>query len=600
MIKRSDNSPLSLTSSLRRGIVIPSIIILLVVLIVIFSGSFLIKDEIYQQQLSTVNAINREADLYFNDVETLIKFISEAVQEYSSEEQKEFLKKIRTNYPRFSSLYLLNSDGIVTVDDSEFESIKGLDYSRESFYLQTSSNKNIYISSPSISLSTGNISIVTAFPILKNDNLNGIVVGELNLTLLQKTIEKIVIEKDNVVFIVDPSNTVIVHPDYTMVQERWNLSNHPLLNKKTNSIASILSYFKSEEFYLGSIVEMKYGWKVITEQRTIDAVRSIITLIVISVGAFIICLITIYFSQFRILKSVTTSINGFVNSADIISKGGLTEGFIDTNREYSEILSLEKSISLMVKSIREHEMFLENRVDDRTKELNLEIENRLKIEDDLQEAIQTQQVLFREVNHRVKNNLTSIISMINKEYDRSETSGLTVLLPVLNDLKNRIGGLSRVHSLLSESGWRPLFLSELCTQTILGSLNGVDLEQDVNLTISDTDTRINSDYAHNIALIINEMVTNTIKYGLNISEQTRISVLIVDDKNSINIKYKDNGPGFSNEVLDGNIGDSHIGIGLITGIIKRSLKGSVSYYNDNGAVTEINFENILDEVITNE
>ncbi len=82
-----------------------------------------------------------------------------------------------------------------------------------------------------------------------------------------------------------------------------------------------------------------------------------------------------------------------------------------------------------------------------------DITERKKAEQDLRKYAQTQEVLLREVNHRVKNNLSAVIGMLYKELDCAEEKGMTGYLNVLNDLVGRIAGLSTVHSMLSASGW---------------------------------------------------------------------------------------------------------------------------------------------------
>ncbi|MDH5299514.1 MAG: PAS domain S-box protein, partial [Desulfobulbaceae bacterium] len=94
--------------------------------------------------------------------------------------------------------------------------------------------------------------------------------------------------------------------------------------------------------------------------------------------------------------------------------------------------------------------------------LGRDITERKKAEEKLREYAVTQEVLLREVNHRVKNNLAAIISMLHKEEDRAKSDGMTDSLSLPHDLEGRIRGLSTVHSLLTEHAWRPLPLAELC------------------------------------------------------------------------------------------------------------------------------------------
>ena len=69
--------------------------------------------------------------------------------------------------------------------------------------------------------------------------------------------------------------------------------------------------------------------------------------------------------------------------------------------------------------------------------LQLEITERLRVEEELRQYAETQEVLVREVNHRVKNNLTAIISMLHMEEDLAESEAQSAYLPSLRDLVGR-------------------------------------------------------------------------------------------------------------------------------------------------------------------
>ncbi|HES60056.1 MAG TPA: PAS domain S-box protein, partial [Caldithrix sp.] len=95
-----------------------------------------------------------------------------------------------------------------------------------------------------------------------------------------------------------------------------------------------------------------------------------------------------------------------------------------------------------------------------------DITERKLTEDKLRNYAETQQVLLREVNHRVKNNLATIISMLHKEEDRAASKGYANHLPVLQNLENRVNGLLTVHSILASINWQPVELSQLCEKVI--------------------------------------------------------------------------------------------------------------------------------------
>lgn len=213
-----------------------------------------------------------------------------------------------------------------------------------------------------------------------------------------------------------------------------------------------------------------------------------------------------------------------------------------------------------------------------------------RAEEELKTYAKTQEVLLREVNHRVKNNLSALISILHKEEDRAEASGNSSYSPLLNELIGRIQGLSTVHSMLSASGWKPIRCSELCRKIIGGAMTSIHFNKDYNIKIQESEIEISSTQAHHLTLVLNELATNTMKHSKNNGEILEISVIITRSNGQINIAYKDNGCGYPESILKGDRSKANIGFGLIKGIVEQSLQGDLEIRNDNGAVTEIKFE----------
>ncbi|WP_231716584.1 PAS domain S-box protein [Desulfosarcina alkanivorans] len=208
----------------------------------------------------------------------------------------------------------------------------------------------------------------------------------------------------------------------------------------------------------------------------------------------------------------------------------------------------------------------------------------------LQEYAETQEVLLREVNHRVKNNLAVIISMLHKEEDLAKLKGQTAPLSLLHDLEGRIRGLLTVHSMFSASNWQPLFLSQLCRQIIKGNIDSNTAA--IKLSVSASDVLVDSNQAHHLSMVINELTTNTLKYAIRKGNRSRIDVDIKDDAGKVFLTFRDNGPGYPENIIKGNYAGASIGFELVTGIVKKSLRGTISFKNENGAVIEIGFDTI--------
>ncbi len=195
----------------------------------------------------------------------------------------------------------------------------------------------------------------------------------------------------------------------------------------------------------------------------------------------------------------------------------------------------------------------------------------------LDEYAQAKSVLLEEVNHRVKNNLTILLSMLNLAIQQKAYSPEQFYA----DFSSRIHALSLVHSLLSSTKWDPIRLADLCRQIVQ-----TNLPDNARVIINPSEVRIASDMAHNLALVINEISTNSSKHAA-IKGNLEVTIDISADLQYITLTYGDNGPGYTENVLAGKVAKSSTGINMIKGIVTTSLYGSVTFTNCNGAFVTI-------------
>lgn len=217
-----------------------------------------------------------------------------------------------------------------------------------------------------------------------------------------------------------------------------------------------------------------------------------------------------------------------------------------------------------------------------------DVTKRTSDENRLRKYAETQRTLLQEVNHRVKNNLMVIISMLHKEEDSARHSGEASYIPFLEELQGRIDGLLTVHSMLSSVDWQPLKLYALCDQIVRGVLKSSVKE--VVLSVTPSNLMVDSNQSHNLTLVLNELATNSLKYAVSGSDHPCVDISISERDGKICIIFRDNGPGFPDAIISGNLQGRGIGFDLVTGIVRKSIRGTISFWNDKGAVSEICFE----------
>ena len=193
----------------------------------------------------------------------------------------------------------------------------------------------------------------------------------------------------------------------------------------------------------------------------------------------------------------------------------------------------------------------------------------------LLEALEAREALLHEVNHRVKNSLQLVSSLLSLQASRSTDPELRAGLA---EARSRIGVVAQVHRRLYQAGTHgriddlASFLRELSDDTVAA----LDPEGRINLTFtSPTEDNANAvrapiDRAVPLALIVSELVTNAVKYAFPDDQDgtIRVSVQRAEEEGGmLAISVKDDGIGLP-EDFDPTA-SSGVGMRVVTTLVKQ-------------------------------
>jgi two-component sensor histidine kinase len=139
--------------------------------------------------------------------------------------------------------------------------------------------------------------------------------------------------------------------------------------------------------------------------------------------------------------------------------------------------------------------------------------------------------------------------------------------------------------MLSRSSWAPVPVHELAGQIIHAALQAVPWRQAAVVTVKPGAEKVSPRQAGALAMVINELATNSVKYGNPAGGAVTIGFEAESDQEGMTLRYRDNGPGYPPEVLAQE--RSNIGLKLIHELVKGTLGGQVTIANDHGAVTTL-------------
>ncbi len=189
-------------------------------------------------------------------------------------------------------------------------------------------------------------------------------------------------------------------------------------------------------------------------------------------------------------------------------------------------------------------------------------------ESELLRAQEQQTLLILEVHHRVKNNLQIVASLLNLQASRIRVPETRAEFQAARD---RVRALATLHRHLYADGELHMinmrsFLAELCGQLFqaMGETEG----QRIKLLIDAPELRISSDEGVPLALIVTEIVTNSVKYAFPGGRDGSISVILTIADTGLELAISDDGVGIGAADAAGRERDG-IGLRLIRGFCRQ-------------------------------
>ena len=202
----------------------------------------------------------------------------------------------------------------------------------------------------------------------------------------------------------------------------------------------------------------------------------------------------------------------------------------------------------------------------------------------LQTLLYENEILMKEIHHRIKNNLQVISSMISLQIQNEKN---TQIQNVLKDTQNRVYSMAIIHQTLYQNkNYSTINISTtilFLIQNILYSFNKTDIEveSDIDEIIMDVNRAIP------IALIINEALTNVVKYAFpeNCAISDKKVFIQLKRKNfSIELSIKDNGVGIDKKIIQQL---SNVGFSIIKALAEQ-INAQLTISSEKNKGTEIN------------
>lgn len=183
----------------------------------------------------------------------------------------------------------------------------------------------------------------------------------------------------------------------------------------------------------------------------------------------------------------------------------------------------------------------------------------------IKKELELQRLHTREIQHRVKNNLEMILSIIDMQSSDAKDK------LQFENLKNRIFAMAHNYNMLSSSGEENVEMRKYVTELIESIKSSIQKDKNIDILVDiDSDIEFALDKSIYIGLIINELVVNSFKYAFD-EEEGELMVSLKKEDDGFVLIVEDNGKGFDMTKREGSFG-----LILVEKMVASDLKGEIS------------------------
>ncbi|NLR90337.1 tetratricopeptide repeat-containing sensor histidine kinase [Flammeovirga agarivorans] len=208
----------------------------------------------------------------------------------------------------------------------------------------------------------------------------------------------------------------------------------------------------------------------------------------------------------------------------------------------------------------------------RRKKTNLLLQQQKDI---IMEREEEKALLLKELNHRVKNNLQMISSLLNLQ---SNQLGDHPAVKAIDSGRFRVEAMSLIHQKLYQTDAHiDIDLKNYLEDLVLNLTFSFDASLQPQFEVDDIPLHI--DKAIPLGLIVNELVTNAMKYAFEGIDNPQLIISVKKESELLIVKVMDNGIGLENSVSNG----TSFGLHLVDSLVKQ-LNGTLSKDSSKGTI----------------
>lgn len=217
--------------------------------------------------------------------------------------------------------------------------------------------------------------------------------------------------------------------------------------------------------------------------------------------------------------------------------------------------------------------------------VSYDITERKVMEQQIASSLREKEYLLKEIHHRVKNNLQVISSLLSMQADKATDRNV---IDSLTDSQNRVRSIALVHEKLYQSkSLDQIDYGDYLNKIVVHLFNTYNIKPSkATCRVNAGSTYVDINQAVPCSLIINEMITNSLKYAFPGERSGEITIDFHTDSKNYILRYHDNGIGIPAEISFEQ--SDSLGMKLIYGLTQQ-LNGTVTLSREGGTTFEVTF-----------
>ncbi len=233
---------------------------------------------------------------------------------------------------------------------------------------------------------------------------------------------------------------------------------------------------------------------------------------------------------------------------------------ITTLQNQRDIASMELILQKSIENTR-----LEKQVEAKTNDLKIALDEKV--------------LLLKELNHRVKNNMQTIVSLIRLQSNNIKDKNTK---DIFLTIEHRINAMKHLHELLYKQDDITHINSYEYIDTIFAEIKD-SYESEINISY-DISVDLKVEQAIYCGLILNELITNAFKYAF-LDNEGEIKIKLFKDDDTIFLNIKDNGIGYEKQTVS----EDSLGLFLVNTLVTKQLKGQIDTNSSDGTQIKISW-----------